>query len=155
MIQLLVIILLLLGALTLSGTTNEASPELEPTQYSNVDALPGLTMTVVAETINPTGVTVLFENEMDTEFTYGQEYVLETQIDGKWYQVPIATGVDYAFESIGYILAPNESAELAVDWEWLFGEIDSGEYRIVKEILDVAAPGDYESFPLSAEFLVE
>lgn len=115
MIQLLVTILLLLGALTISNTTDEVLSGLEPTGYFEINQLDGVNMSAIDETVRPTGLTLLFENETDTEFTYGQEYVLETHIDGNWCQVPIATDVDYAFEDIGYILAPNESAELTVD----------------------------------------
>jgi hypothetical protein len=42
-----------------------------------------------------------------------------------------------------------------VDWEWLYGNLDNGEYRIVKNVLDFKAPGDFDTHYLAAEFRVD
>lgn len=112
-------------------------------------------MSIVDESITPTGLTLYFENDTNTEFTYGQAYLLEMKIENEWYEVPIQTDENYAFEDIGYVLPENGSAELTVDWEWLFEELEPGEYRIVKEVLDVIEPGIYETFPMTAEFTIK
>lgn len=156
MIQLFVIIILFIGGLmTLSVSNHEVLSDLEETSYFEVNELDGVNMMVIDETVSPTGLTLLFENETDTEFTYGEEYLLEMLIEDEWYEVPAPSDEDFAFESIGYLLTENDSEELDVDWEWLFGTLEPGEYRIVKEVLDVIEPGNFEAFPLSAEFTIE
>lgn len=44
------------------------------------------------------------------------------------------------------------SGEIIVDWEWLYGKLSAGDYRMVKEALFVRSPGDYDKFPLYAAF---
>lgn len=46
------------------------------------------------------------------------------------------------------------SEDMDVDWEWLYGKLPAGEYRIVKDILTVDSPGDYEAFTLYSTFTV-
>lgn len=155
MIQLfMIIILFIAGVFSFSAGDDNSLSGLEPTSYPGVNVLDGVHMETIEETVTPTGLTLLFENETDIEFTYGLEHVLEINLDGDWYKVPLIVEA-YAYEDIGYILSGNESAELVVDWERLYGTLDPGEYRIVKEVLDVFGPGQYERFPLSAEFIIE
>lgn len=155
MIQLfMIIILFIAGVFSFSAGDDNSLSGLEPTSYSGVNVLDGIHMEAIEETVTPTGLTLLLENETEIEFTYGQEHVLEINLDGDWFEVPLIVEA-YAYEDIGYILPGNESAELVVDWERLYGTLDPGEYRIVKEVLDVFGPGQYERFPLSAEFIIE
>src|SRR5690625_5088371 len=101
-------------------------------------------MTVEDGTISSTGLTVIFENNSDKQCIYGDEFVLEKHIEKNWYQVPIALDDEYGFNDIGYDLPPGDVQEWTVDWEWLYGELASGEYRIVKDILDFRGAGDYD-----------
>jgi hypothetical protein len=39
-----------------------------------------------------------------------------------------------------------------VDWEWIYGSLEKGEFRIVKDILDSNGVGGYETYYLAAEF---
>lgn len=155
MIQLFIIIILFIaGVFSFSASDDSSLSSLEPTHYSGVDVLDGVHMEAIEETVTPTGLTLMFDNETDIEFTYGEEHVLEINVDGDWYGVPLIVEA-YALEDIGYILPGNGTAELVVDWEWLYGPLAPGEYRIVKEVLDVFEPGQYERYPLSAEFIIE
>jgi hypothetical protein len=51
-------------------------------------------------------------------------------------------------------LATGDDGQFAVDWEWLYGSLDSGDYRIAKDILGFRAAGDYDKFYLAAEFSI-
>ncbi|HLS06705.1 MAG TPA: immunoglobulin-like domain-containing protein, partial [Bacillota bacterium] len=70
------------------------------------------------------------------------------------YQVPVAID-DYGFNDIGYELNPSETEELTVDWEWLYEKIDSGEYRIIKDVLDFRKTGDFDKYYLAAPFTID
>lgn len=140
------------------GNNNSHSTEptdWEPTKYETVNTLDGVTMTVKEGTVSSTGLTVVFHNNSDKEYTYGDPFWLEKKSDGSWYQVPITIEDNYGFNDIGYILPPLGSSEWNVDWEWLYGNLDTGEYRIVKDVLDVIEPGDYDTHHLAAEFAIE
>ena len=121
----------------------------DPTPHETVNNLAGAAMTVAEETVSPTGLTVKFENDSDSDCIYGEYFGLERLINGQWYQVPVTIEGDYAFEDIGYELPSGASSEWTVDWEWLYGSVEPGEYRIVK-ILDFRGAGDFEQYYLAA-----
>ncbi len=41
---------------------------------------------------------------------------------------------DYCFETIGYIPNDNNEVKYTIDWEWLYGELPVGNYRLLKNI---------------------
>ncbi|MGE7949300.1 immunoglobulin-like domain-containing protein [Lysinibacillus sp. NPDC093688] len=112
-------------------------------------------MIVKEGTVSSTGLTVTFENNSDKQIIYGEHFLLEKKIKGKWYQVPFALDGNPAFKDIGYSLDSSGVKEWKVDWDWLYGSLDNGEYRIVKEILNFRSAGDYDKYHLTAEFTVE
>ncbi|EEG78310.1 immunoglobulin-like domain-containing protein [Dethiobacter alkaliphilus] len=125
----------------------------EPTTYEVVNNFDGVTMVVKEETISSTGLTVEFKNSSDSEGLFGEYFSLEKRINEGWYQVP-RTYDEYLVPDIGYPLTPRGTRELLVDWEWLYGSLDTGEYRIVKDISEVRGPGDSDKYYLAAEFTV-
>jgi hypothetical protein len=129
--------------------------QLEASEYDTVNNLDGVHFIALENTVSPKGLTTLFENKTNTEFTFGEAYVLEVNIDGNWYKVPIETEDNYGFIDIGYILPPNDTAEWSVEWDWLYGDLESGKYRIIKDVLDVYEAGGYDAYPLAAEFEIE
>ncbi len=136
---------------TASNQPAETS-DWEPTTYETVNNFDGVTMTVKEGTASSAGLTVVFENESGSQCTYGEYYCLEKKINGSWYQVPVVIDGDYAFNHIAYEVAGER--EWTIDWEWLYGSLDTGEYRIVKDVLDFRGPGDYDKYYLAAEFTI-
>ncbi len=100
-------------------------------------------------------MTVVIKNNSSSLCTYGEYFELEKKINEIWYQVPVTIAGNYGFNSIGYDLSSGDNREWAVDWNWLYGSLDAGEYRIVKDILDIRGTGDYDAYFLSAEFSIE
>lgn len=80
--------------------------------------------------------------------------MLEKKINGKWYKVPVTLDGELAFPMIGYDLAPSDVNEWTVDWKIVYGNLDVGEYRIVKDVLDFRKSGDYDNYHLVAEFTI-
>ncbi|NLC06646.1 MAG: copper amine oxidase N-terminal domain-containing protein [Syntrophomonadaceae bacterium] len=130
------------------------STEWEPTIYTTVNNLDGVSMTVKEGTASSTGLTVEFKNNSSSQCIYGEHYWLEKKINGSWYQVPVIIDGNYGFNDIGYNLAAGAKGEWAVDWNWLYGSLDTGEYRLVKDILDFRGPGEYDTYYLTGEFTI-
>ena len=128
--------------------------DMEFTTYETVNNFTDVTMTVKEETISPTDLTVVFENNSDNHCIYGEFFALEKKIKGKWYQVPVTINGNYGFNDIGYELTSGEKEEFKVDWEWLYGSLDAGSYRIIKDILDFRSTGDFDEYYLAAEFTI-
>ena len=83
--------------------------------------------------ISLTGSTVIIKDINKNPYTYGQWYKIEKQVNGKWYEVsPIIE--KYGFNSIGYLPDKNNEIKFVIDWEWLYGKLSPGTYRILKEV---------------------
>ncbi len=110
-------------------------------------------MQVKDGTATPSGVTVTLKNVTDAAFTYGESYTIQRKTDYGWIDV-VPVIENYGFNDIGYMLEALESEEILVDWEWLYGKLPAGDYRIAKEALCVRSPGDYDTFSLFAAFTI-
>ena len=117
----LTVILLILLAL-LAGCAKES--EYQPTGAASV------TMTV--SDVTPTGAVVTIQDCNPEPFVYGEWYVIEQQKDGLWYEVKTKLN-DYGFNEIGWLTDENGALTMDVDWEWLYGELPAGQYRILKQ----------------------
>lgn len=106
--------------------------------------------------VTPSGLTVHFRqyDKRDTEeLTYGQAYTLQMQDGDSWENVP--TIIDNgAFTDEGYILPNEGEADMVTDWEWLYGKLSPGTYRITKTIVDSKPVGNNPLYFLSAQFVI-
>lgn len=88
--------------------------------------------------VTPSGLTVHFkqyDESIGGEFTYGESYKLQVLNGDTWEDVPpiIDNG---GFNDIGYILPAGREVTMETDWEWLYGRLEPGTYRITKTIVD-------------------
>ena len=97
----------------------------------------GLTLTV--EDIGTSEITVRITNNSGEEFSYGEYFSIQKQIDGQWYTVPVRVD-NVGFQDIAHILPNGESASETYNLN-IYGTLEPGTYRLVVETL-------------SAEFLV-
>ncbi|WP_029233003.1 immunoglobulin-like domain-containing protein [Butyrivibrio sp. VCB2006] len=123
---------------------------------SEVEAL-GLMMSV--SNVTALGLTVHFrqyEDKNTGELIYGEDYTLEKLESEKWEAVPmvIDNGV---FTDIGYNIPKNGEAEIETNWEWLYGNLEPGTYKITKTVLDSGASSEGDNlnrYTMSAQFLI-
>lgn len=108
--------------------------------------------------ISSTGATLIFRQyDADApkgELIFGDDYFIEVQRDGKWESVPVVIE-NAAFNAIGHIIFPDDSAEQEISWEWLYGELAPGEYRIGKSILESNESGGHQTYMIYAQFILE
>lgn len=142
-------IFIFIGLALMAGCGNYTNWKL--TQYEAVNNLDSVSMAVKEGTASPTGLTVEFFNKSSSQYIYGSYFCLEKKIDGRWYQVSVAIKGNYAFDSIGYNLGAEGDSEWTINWDWLYGSLDAGEYRIVKDVSDYKGTGEYY---LAAEFTI-
>lgn len=162
-------LLLLTGCKNMSGSSSTPTAQNTPettaeniipeatewkvSEFTIVNNLEGVNMTAVEGTITNTGLTLIFENNSGKQCIYGEYFCLEKEINRKWHQVPVVIE-NYGFHDIGFNLASGEDSRREVNWKWLYGTLNTGEYRIVKDILDFRDTGDYDKYYLAAEFTI-
>lgn len=114
----------------------------------------GITLSV--KDVTPTGATLVCSQSGGkdvTELLSGSFFVLEQEVGGVW--VACETVLEeYAFTAEGWMIPLGQSVEWETDWEWLYGALTPGNYRIGKEILNFQAPGDYDKLMCYAQFTV-
>lgn len=108
--------------------------------------------------ISATGATLVF-NQYDQKaptgsLQFGDDFVLERCLDGKWQDVPAAVEGNYGFNAVAYSINPGGTTEKELDWEWLYGELAPGEYRISKGVDDFRGTGDFDQYTVYAYFIL-
>lgn len=107
--------------------------------------------------ITPTGATLVFhqydEKTPTGELEYGDAFVLEALKNDKWEEVPAALS-EYGFNAVAHTIPSRDSFEQKLNWEWLYGTLEPGSYRIKKEIMDFRASGDFDSYTVYAQFIL-
>lgn len=120
------------------------------TEYNNYA---GVTMTLNDNNLSGTGISLIVQNETEKELIFGEEYTLEKKIFGRWYRVMYKSSMmiqSVGWNSIGLPVSQKSERTFEIDWEWLYGNLDKGKYRIVKRFI-VNYP---ESYNLAVEFAI-
>ncbi len=140
------------------GTSGAGSSEIpkikETTQAENEIGL-----TLSAKDVTSSGLTLVFTQSGDSptrELFTGADYSLERFEDDAWTAVETLSSEPTAWIAIAYSIEMDGTTEKEVDWSSLYGELETGHYRVVKTV-DFRATGDwdYDTITLHAEFDVE
>lgn len=131
-----------------SSTLNSTQP-LEQSTYGPKVAHEKIKLTVNEKNITKdvASLTLTYTNDSDQEYYYGVEPHLEIKIEEKWYVVP--TVEDFAWIEIAYILAPHSSTQETIDIQTIYGQLNAGEYRWIKNLYS-----EGETLTLFAEFTI-
>ena len=107
-------------------------------------------ITLILENLTSTGATIKCEQsggEVTGELETGSWYIVEkwTQMDG-WKEVEtVIDKQQVGWTAEAYMILEGSTTEWEVNWEWLYGELPAGKYRIGKQITDWRESGDYDT----------
>lgn len=126
--------------------------------YSRDSEVDQIGLSCSLKKISPTGATLVLHNYDPSaptgQLEYGEAFAVEVLKDGIWEEVPVSPEGDYAFHDIAYTIPTGDGAEQELNWEWLYGTLAPGTYRIRKGLLDFRATGDYDKYTVYAQFLL-
>lgn len=161
-------------SITFSGDIKETSPA----QISNIlrielleDELTGnieddfqeylkaenVKMKIVEGTLTNTKTDVVITDSNEIHYPgYGEWFRIDKKVNGIWRELD--QKADATFKAIGYIVGQDNKLELTVDWSKIYGELDPGEYRLVKNVYDNSQ--EYKNYSdgyryFDAEFTIE
>ena len=103
----------------------------------------GLTLVCTREGGNATG-----------KLMCGTDYRLLVSENGVWKNVPTVIE-NYGWDDLGYRISEEQETEFPYSWEWLYGKLTPGTYRLAKDFMDFRGPGDYDKETYWVEFEVE
>ncbi len=123
-----------------------------PPEFRIFDEAWGITLT--AENVTSTSATIRCtqsEAEPTGELQTGSWYILETWTkENGWQETPRFAQVVWTEEA--YKIPMDDTVEWIINWEWLYGKLPVGKYRIGKSIMDFRETGDYDTATYYAEF---
>ena len=118
-------LVLVCAATMLAGCQEQTAPTEQPDVVENV--------TIQIGDVTPTGATVTITDTNETPFIYGEWYKIQRKTDQGWQDVaPVIK--DSTFTAIGYFPNGNGQVKFTIDWQWLYGQLPSGTYRLWKEV---------------------
>jgi len=142
-LQIIAVLLVLFLIITGCSKTNIG----KKSEYNIDNSL--VSISVKEKTLTNKGATFILENNTINTYTYGNPYFLEKKESGIWYELtPIN---DLFFTMPAYELKANETSEIEVNWEYGYGSLENGEYRLVK----VITPENGSSFYVAAGFTIK
>ncbi len=144
--KILLIIIALLTVFTVTGCTNNRIGEKSPYEIKDNQ----VTMEIKEGTLTKSSATIIMTNKTDKEFTYGEPYHLEVKYKDSWHIFELEPNNDMFFTMPAYILKPNESVEKEYNWEYGYGKLKKGTYRLVTDFSN-----EQKKFYVAAEFTIE
>ena len=96
------------------------------------EILENVTMTIKEGTLTKTGATVIITDISGDDNTYGEFFRIDKKENNKWKKLDVVVKGNYGFHMVGYEVNEDNILEMKIDWNWLYGELDAGEYRLVK-----------------------
>jgi len=110
-------------------------------------------MAIKKGTVTSTGATLVLENKTNKQAMYGQPFEIDRKTGDEWVEL-IPEIENYAFTMEAFTVPAGQFREMEVLWEWLYGRLSAGQYRIVKNMNVESTDGiGYES-TLTAEFKI-
>lgn len=119
--------------LTLFILTGCAEQPAQPTQTQQQTQVENVTFQI--SDISPTGATLVITDTNAEPYLYGEWYKIQRLTDGQWMDVPHVID-NAAFNAMGYIPDANGEVKFTINWEWLYGKLPSGAYRLWKQVGD-------------------
>ena len=112
-------------------------------------------VTMNIKDLTTSGLTMVIKNHTNNEYTYGEGFGLERKENGKWVAVETINGC--YVNAIAYGLEAKHEIERKENWEYCYGKLPKGQYRITKDFDDSTYNAESmsgKSYFISAEFTI-
>ena len=140
------------------GSSENVTKEESIYVYNEESQISEIALSFSLKNVFPTGATLVFDQyDADApkgELMFGEDFVIEVLKNGVWEEAPIPVDGNYAFHAVGYNLPCEEITEREIDWKWLYGELEPGEYRIGKGFDDFIESGNFDYYMVYAHFIL-
>ena len=112
-------------------------------------------MTLSAENVTPEGLTLTFMQQGgvgNAELLTGSFFVIEKYTAGEWISVKTVEDDLITWTAEAWLIPADSKGEWNVNWSFLYGALESGKYRIGKNISYYVESGDSKNKRYYAEF---
>lgn len=107
-------------------------------------------------TLTNTGGTIVIKDSSPNKIVYGQEFWIEKYTKGN-YEILKPIHDNYGFNAMAYYVDEDGKLEMNQNWEYIYGKLDKGIYRIVKDVFfDSDVPiNENDHYYIWSEFEIE
>lgn len=114
----------------------------------------GVELEVDMDFASASGTVISVTNGFENGRVYfDKSFWLEQKAGGAWQDVPVIASDSFLHDT--HSLAPRQVLNITVYWEWLYGKLPPGEYRIGKSFLHRTADGRGMQGDLYATFVLD
>ena len=118
-----------------------------------------LGLELVVENVTSTGVTLVCKHSSEKELAdvyqleTGSYYSLEVLDEGEY--IPVEHSIEnLTWTSEAWVISKDSDNIWSLDWEWLYGKLPKGEYRIGKEIINFREVGIFDKIMVYGYFTI-
>lgn len=129
------------------NTLNYSSNNLEQPIDTTTRTIDNVEMRIKEGSLTRTSATIEIVDKNEEPYGYGQWFRIDKKENGEWKELE-SIDENYSFTDIAYIPGEDGTIEMNVNWEGLYGELNSGEYRLVKELYDNGKKYIYAEFKI-------
>lgn len=115
-------------------------------------------LTLMATDVTNKGMTLEFHQfggEAKGELDTGEWFKIERIEENEWKELDTNPLIDYAWNSVAYTIKKNDITTRKTDWEWLYGTLSPGFYRLSKEVMDFKGTGNFDKEIYQVYFTIE
>lgn len=120
------------------------------------EGFPNWGLTLSVKDVTPSGLTLVCTQsggKPTGELQTGSDYKLIV-LKEAWGEVPTIIE-DYGWTAEAYMITKDAVTEFEYNWEWLYGKLPAGTYRMVKGFTEFRETGDYDNFDYWIEFEIK
>ena len=111
-------------------------------------------ITVKQDTITPTSVSIVIQNNNENNLTYSEEFKIQEKINETWKDLKYKSGSRLMWNSLLLIVHEHDEATQKLDIETYYGSLPKGIYRVKKSIIN-ANKDAKQSYVCSDEFQID
>lgn len=126
------------------NTLNNVSEPIDTTNRT----IDNVEMKIKDGTLTRTSATIEIVDKNEEPYGYGEWFRIDKNENGEWKELK-QINENFIFTDVAYIPKEDGTIEINVNWGDLYGELENGEYRLVKELY-----GDGTNY-IYAEFTIE
>ncbi len=112
-----------------------------------------LTMSPMDGTLTSRGMVVTIVNNSDNTIYFGDYFAIEKKQGSRWNEISYVSSASPDWSDATYVIGAGSSMDFSYYWVDLYGELDKGEYRMVKLYYDNTSYSEIARF--YCEFEIE
>ena len=106
--------------------------KIESSRRIEMNSIDGINMVIKDGTLTKTGASIIITDTTNQDNTYsgGCDYRIDKKINNNWQEMKKIKNLPYTMQA--FIVDENNKLEFDIDWSITYGELETGEYRLVK-----------------------